>query len=121
MARVKKITCHKLPASSLLEVMVALVVMFTVFGISMGLYVNVVGSSQSLQKTKAMAELENIASDTRKKQEFIDAGIQRDGFKIEKTVKPYPGIPDALILHLKAINLDNKEIAELREIVIMEK
>jgi len=121
MARLKNALKHKIQASSLLEVMVALVVMFTVFAISMGLYVNVISSSASLQQTTAIARLETILKQTKAKQEYIDAHIQEEGFNIDKSVKAYPGYENLIVISLKATNLENKVLAEIKAIQIIGK
>jgi competence protein ComGF len=111
----------RLPASSLLEVMVALVVISAVFALSMGLYVNVTSSSYHLQQGKAFLELERLAAETKKEQKLVDENIVLPTFSIEKKIKEYSAQKGVLHLHLVARDAENKVLAELHQLVIIEK
>lgn len=121
MVRLKFPSAQRLKASSLLEVMVSLVIIFTVFGLATGLYTNVMRSSYTLPESMAQSELAKLAAETKKKHTYLDENITIGIFQIEKTVKPYPNVPFALEMHLVARKPENKVVAERKEILLEEK
>lgn len=115
-----KIRSYRLPASSLLEVMVALVVIFTVFGLATSLYVKITMSSYHLAQAKAMAELGKIAADTKLNQTFIDETFPLGSFTVQKTVKEYAAQPNLLEIRFEAKDVNNKVLGEKKQIVTIE-
>jgi hypothetical protein len=114
-----KVKCpQRLKASSLLEIMVALVVIFTVFAIATGLYTNVMRSSFGVQQTMAKSEVERLAQLAKAKQLFLDEHLTYPSFSVEKTVKPWGNGNEALVLHFIARNGENKVLSEYQEIVL---
>lgn len=107
----------KITASSLLEVVVALVVICVVLGLAMGVYSNVARASFSLQHTKATLELERVAQTTKMEAAYVDGTISSNGFLIERTILPFAQEPALAVLHLAIHSESNHLIAERKELI----
>ncbi len=104
-----------------MEVVVALVVIFMVFAVAMGIYANVMRASLGIQEALAKATVEQQAFLTKQTQAFVDQTIVVGHFTIEKTVKAYGGQSGVAEVHFVAKNEDNKILAEQTEILWTDK
>lgn len=109
----------KVKASTLIEVMVALIIVMISFGIAMAIYVNVTHSDNQTQKLKAQLLLNETAIKTTNENSFIDEKTEMDGISVIKTVSSYEGTPGLHLLFLEAFDVNAKKIAERKELVIV--
>jgi hypothetical protein len=107
----------KIPAASLFETIVALMIIMIVFGIAMTIYVNVMRNSSSLSELKASQKLEEIARDTKEKKSYFDEKFEDEGTIIEKKVSKYQGKEELLLIDIQAFDKENKRLAERKEII----
>ena len=110
----------RIKASSLLETIVALLVVMTVFGIAMTIYINVLRNSDSLSTLKAIQTLEQVAAETKTKRSYFDESFRVDEIMVEKSFIQYQHNEDLWLMDLKAIDPLNKTIATRKEILITE-
>ncbi|MDQ3192428.1 MAG: hypothetical protein M3Q58_12615 [Bacteroidota bacterium] len=109
----------KIKASTLIEVIVALIIVMISFGIAMAIYVNVTYSDNQIQKLKANLILNETAIKTTNENSFIDEKTEVDGISVVKTVHSYEGIQGLNLLLLEAFDVNMKKIAERKELVIV--
>lgn len=112
---------HKIKSASLLEVVVALVVIFAVFAIATSLYINVISSSANLQQSRLGFEIERLASETKRDQSWIDSKIEIGNYVVEKTVKPYQNRKGVVQLGFVARNANQKVVIDWKELYLMER
>ncbi len=110
---------RKLKASSLIEVMVALIIVMVCFGIAMIIYLNVSQSDRQLQRLKGKLILNEIAIKTKNENSYIDDKIEFESINVNKTINPYNGIPGISLLLLEAYDLNGNKIVERKELVIV--
>lgn len=77
----------RLRAGTLLETMIALVIIVTIFGIATMVLVRVTAGSASVRKLRAERILERYAEDTRRQGLFTDEERSLDSFIIRREVK----------------------------------
>lgn len=107
----------RVKASSLLETIVALMVIVLIFGIAMTIYGNVLKNSTSPAELKASQRLKEIAWETKRHKSYFDASYTEEGIEIEKTVSKYQGKEGIILLELKAIAPDSRKLAEYKELI----
>ncbi|MEN0052360.1 MAG: hypothetical protein AAGC65_01760 [Mucilaginibacter sp.] len=109
-----------LRASSLTEVVIAMVIIMLVFGIAMTIYANVIRLSLSVKKMRAQAALEEALSGAINTGKAENHTEQADGYRIEQTVQPYGTAPGLIVIQLTAIDDQQQPIAKLQQVLIHE-
>ncbi|WP_345954243.1 hypothetical protein [Mucilaginibacter sp. PAMB04168] len=112
-----KLGLKKLPASSILEVVVALVVILLVLSLSLTIYSNVMRQSLSARKLQAQFRLQEALVQL-KHDRSLDLPVQ-DGLVIEKTLAPYENNSRLTLVYLKAYDDTHRLLAETRQIIIL--
>lgn len=89
-------------ASTLLEVLVSLVIILTVFTISMVIFTNVVTSGFSLNRQRIYSKMENIITESVSTEDYENKEIAMEGTFYQKTVKAYPDAAELMMIHVQA-------------------
>lgn len=110
----------RLHASTILEVVVALVMIALVFGLAMTIFANVMRSSLSSREQRAQAILSGLLLDMAQQKNLENASFSVDSLRILQEVKPYEKAPDLLEVHLIASS-NGKNIAEARMVIHAQK
>lgn len=103
-------------AATLLEVIVAMVIILVVFVIATAIYTNVIRSSPTVkqQQGRALAEqmiaAEVLAKNWEERTEMLDSIV------LQKLVSPYPADPDLLVMTVVATER-GREIARTRRVI----
>ena len=108
----------KLKGSTLLEVVIAMVIIMLVFGIAMMIFANVTQSSLSLKKTRARALLNEIMLNAEKIKGNNTQSLAIDDFRIEQVVKNYNEDPNLTEIELTAYDENSATIASLHKVII---
>jgi len=106
----------KLKASTLLEVIVAMVVILIVFVLATGIYANVVRSSPSVKQQRVKAMISGVIDHSIATGDWKDEVIMVDSISLQKTAVPYQTYPDLLLLQVLAVE-GGKEIGKMKRIV----
>jgi Tfp pilus assembly protein PilV len=115
-----KIINRKIKASSILEVVVALVLAMIVFGISMMLFANVVRSGVSLQQLHGTLLLNDLYIRTRENKSFYDEEIKEGDNIIHKKVSKFKNMPQLVLLELEIVNPEDKKLSSRKDIILIE-
>lgn len=107
----------KIRATTLIEAIIAMLIIVIAYGIGLMIFMNVSKSASSGLKLKATLQLESVLSQTKKDAKYLDEEIETDNLKIEKTVTKYEGNKSLNVLHIRVLSKDNKLLAEHREII----
>jgi hypothetical protein len=114
------IILRKLKGATLMEVLVAIAIIMSVFTISTIVFLNVTGSSYTGDKLKASLLLNEISMETNKSKTFLDEEISKDDIVIKKTFDKYNNHPNLMILTITAFNSSQKLLSERKEIILIE-
>jgi len=106
---------RKIKGSTILEVIIAMVVIVVVFGIAMMIYSNVLRLSLSAKKLRAKAVLEDVLL---KAAAGENQTLTIGEFRIEQEIQSYNGNNNLLSVHLTAYDANQLKIAELRQVMI---
>lgn len=109
----------KAKSSSLLETIVAMVIIMVVFSISIMIYVNITSSTFSLQKIKTDLLLQRLSVTTLEKKTYFDETIEYEIITIDKQIQKYNDIDDILLMTLTAYNKQQDTIAQRKQLLLV--
>jgi hypothetical protein len=115
--KIKDIPQYRIPASSLLETVVASMVMMLVFGVGMMTYMNVVRSNTSLSDLQAAQQLDEVFYDTQKNKKYMDEQQVSSRLIITKRVTPYKNSDVLYCIYLQAEDPSGRILAKRTDIV----
>lgn len=116
MARLKKIN-KKLRASTLIEVLVAMVIIIVVYSIFLVMILNIKKSFNTTPRIAALLETENILFETKQKFLFINEDYKTENFLIKKTINQYMKCKELRELKFEVFDLNGKLILERQELI----
>lgn len=111
-----------LNASSLVEAVIAMVVIVIVFGIALVVITNVTRSSLSVTKATAQKVLDKAIADAERADELVpgQASLNIDGLTVEQQILPYWKNPALTEIRLAARNEKGDTILTMRKVLIDE-
>jgi Tfp pilus assembly major pilin PilA len=109
-----------LPASTLIEVVISLLIMAVVFGIAMNIFVKVAGSGYTFTKIRALQQLKSEAILTLSSHQYKQEVKEFNGFTINKTIQPYPTNANLIQLTITANDADGREIGVQKHLALVE-
>ncbi|PRY48078.1 hypothetical protein B0I27_11612 [Arcticibacter pallidicorallinus] len=111
-----KIATAKVSGSTLIEVVIATVIILVVFTLAIGIFTKVTQSGYSVSRTLAHQQMESIIDQSIRNQDYEDEVLEADSINYEKIVVLYSGYDDLLLLQVEASQGTTK-IGKLRKIV----
>ncbi len=108
-------------ASTLLETLVAMVIIMLCFSIGTMVYVNVITSENMVQKVHANIVLQNLALKIKNENEFLDSEMEMDDFFIKRKINNYQFSDNLIHLSLLAYQKNGKLVASHNEIILVNK
>jgi hypothetical protein len=108
----------KLKASSLLETIVSMVILLTVFSISIVVIQNVLRTASIGAKTNSYFILQEEFLETVKKKKYFSEEIQTPQFKISREVHDSVLSDSLLVIELKAMDEKGLVLSSMRETVL---
>lgn len=113
---------NMLNGSTLVETLVAMIIVMLAFGLGLMIYLNVIQSSGAHQKLNAQLKMNRIAIEARDKNLLLDEEYPSETLKIIKTIEPYDeALPGKLkVLKIEAFDAGGKKIGERKELIIAE-
>ncbi|MDB5122340.1 MAG: hypothetical protein JWP94_469 [Mucilaginibacter sp.] len=108
----------KLNGSTILEVVVAMVIIVIVFGIAMMIFNNVVRMSLSAKKIRAQAILKETLQAAEQRSAVSGQSVTVGEFRIEEDVRPYNNEAYLSDIHLTAYDANAEKITELEKVII---
>lgn len=107
----------KIKAATLIESLIAMVIVMLCFGIAITVYVNVISSGNQAQKLRSRLLLKKIAVETKQSRVFLDEKITLDEVVVQKKITPYNGMKNLVQMNLKAYSNTEKLLSEYNELV----
>jgi len=105
-------------ASTIMEVLIAMILIIAVFGIAMMIFTNVLNSSLSVKKIRAQAILQEALITAEKADNNVSQSISVDDFRIEQEIKPYNDNAALIDVRLTAFDQNQQKIAELEKVIL---
>ncbi|TKC09084.1 PulJ/GspJ family protein [Pedobacter frigoris] len=113
MAQLKR---SQVKAATLLEVIVAMVIIMIVFVIATAIYTNVIGSSPSLKQQQGRAVAAAVIKQSIAEQNWKDETVMLDSIVLQKSVVQYKTYDDLVMVTVVASE-HGKEIGRSRQVV----
>jgi Tfp pilus assembly protein PilV len=107
----------KYSASTLPEVLIAIVILSFTSALGTSIYLNIQKSTQPFQKLKAADIATYYMKESEQKHDYFDKSFNEDGFTIKKTVSHSDIYPDCLILKVSVSTKEEKKICEIQKMV----
>ncbi len=112
---------RKIKGSTLLETLIAIVLILVCFSIATMVLVNIMQSDNGRQKLHAQLELEALYIKSLEEKDFISATIGYDDFKVEKNFEPYHDSPFLYLAKFTATSPAGQPLAEMKRLILIEK
>ena len=112
---------QRLKASTIVETLMAIVLISIAFGVGMLVYLNTMSNIPIVREQQVNIALQEVARLTQKEERYINETITHKKFIIERKVKPYPMNRDVYHLHLLAYDTDETIIGEHQELIYIPK
>lgn len=106
-----------LKASTLIEVIIAMVILLVIYSMVIITFLNFSGQSNSSIKIQATLLIENVSNTAKSTFRFIDDEFSFDNITIRQSILPYKGMDDLKILKLEAISNSGKTIVSKNELI----
>lgn len=107
----------KIQASTLIEVITAMIIIMIIFGIAMMIFTNINTTSNTKLKLFAGMHIDKVYEETIKENSFFDEDYQVESIKIEKKIMPYKNNDNIIILQFIAFDNKGKELLNKKELV----
>ena len=107
----------KYAASTLIEALVAMVIIVFMSGISVMIFLNIDKSGYNRLRTEAIFQINNILIASKKDKIFIDEEYQLDNMIIKKSILPFERISNLKILQVEAQTKSGKFLLSKRELI----
>ena len=111
---------QRLKASTLMESLIAMVIMVVCLGVATMIYTNVLSSDKQRNQLKAMFLANEEAGKTKAEKNFLDSEIQAGDWIIKKTVAKYEQTENLYKLSLTVLDRNKKIIVTRNELIPVE-
>ncbi len=108
----------KINASTLVEVIVAMVIISSVFILSLAVFLNIGKNSNNSLKIKAALVSEDVMVYTRQNNLFVNENISMDNLDIIKEVRQYKSYKDMVLVTVEVKDKRGKSLVVKKELMI---
>lgn len=110
----------KLSGNTLIETIVAMVIIIFCTTLAALIYLNVLSSQNTAQKLRAFYISKEVVLQSVSGKDFLDAAFKKDGLQVDKSCKPYKENSDLICIRVILKDEDGRKLWEQNEIVINE-
>ena len=110
----------KVAGSTILEVVVAMVIIIIVFSTAMVIYANVIKLSLSTKKLRAQAILQELLLQAAQTKNNREQSSQVGEFRIEQQIKPLENESELCEIRLTAFDNNQEQVAQAQQVIINE-
>ncbi|HEY0056918.1 MAG TPA: hypothetical protein VGB63_16325 [Pedobacter sp.] len=111
-----KLVLNRVPASTLLEVIISMVVMMAVFTVAIAIFTKVTQSGYSSSKVEAQQQMQIVMQESIENRDWQNGVLVVDSIEYTKRVSNYTGYADLFLVTLEAKQQD-KALGNLIRIV----
>ena len=106
-----------IPASTVLEVVISMIIIIVVFGIGMMIFSNVSRLSLSGRKIKAQAILQDALFEAERSTERGNKTLTVDELTVKQEVTAFENEPSLSVITLTAFDPNHEQIAQLKRVI----
>jgi len=110
----------KINSSTLVETIMAMLIVTMVFSIASVVMVNISKNSNNSLKTKAYIFTNDIWVKTHSEKQYIDQDFKLDNILVKRTILEYNNSSELFKLTISAYNMQNHKLFEKNELIIIE-
>jgi len=110
----------KLKASTIIEVITAMVIILTCLGIAMTIFTNMSRDVNDELKILAEIRVHTFAAETKKNNDYTDVTQDFDNIRIQRSILLYPKKSRLRVLFIEAFTPDGKKITDYKEIIVID-
>lgn len=111
---------HQLKAATLMESLIAMIIIVVCFGVATMIYNNVLDSDKQRQQLKAILLLNKKAFQIKNEKNFVDGEEQHGEWAIKRTIEHYEQSENLYLLKLLVTDKEQNKIATRNELIIIE-
>jgi competence protein ComGC len=108
---------RKIQGSTLIESIVAMVIITVSFGVALLILSNISGKNNPQLKFKAYSEAQNTINNSIITSNFIDEDWQKEGLYIEKLILPYHEYEGLRVIEVKVFNNSGKLLIDRKDLI----
>jgi hypothetical protein len=108
---------YKARGATLMEALVAIIVVMLGFVMGTMIYVNVMDSDKGFKKLEAASMVREIVAQTKSGDDFIEGKVTKDSITVVKSVVSYPNVPSLMILSVDAFDIKGYKLCTYNEII----
>ncbi|MFA6083771.1 hypothetical protein [Mucilaginibacter sp.] len=109
---------RRVKASGILEVVIAMVIMVSVFGIALMIFSKVMRASLSVKKIRAQALAEQVLLRAETQSTFTDTAFLSDDLRVERSALPYSESDELVQIRVIALDPNKDTVATARKILL---
>ena len=110
----------RVKASSLIESLIAMVIIVVCFSIAVMIYVSIMDSDQQRKKMKAILWMNEEVIKIKRSANYIDNEINAKGWTLKKTVEQFEGTENVFVISLAVKDKEGETIAKRNELIPMD-
>ena len=110
---------NHLKASSLIEVVVAMVILSVTFTVCLMVFNNITRSTYSLRQMKYSLILQNLKLKTEQEKSYFDEVISEENEIVYKKVSHYNNRENLILLEFEVVDAGNEVIAERKDLIYL--
>lgn len=111
---------QKIKAATLMESLIAMVIIVLCLGVGTMIYTNVLNSDKQRLQLKAIGALNRLAEQVKAEKNYLDSEAQLNGWNIKKTVNKYNQTENLYQLSITAFDTAGHFIAIRNELITIE-
>ncbi|HTC00444.1 MAG TPA: hypothetical protein VK705_07160 [Ferruginibacter sp.] len=108
---------YRLRGNTILETIVALVIIITIFGTATTLFVKVAASSTSMQKLTAENILKTYAIKTEEQKLFFTDEEEINGYRVKREVTAMDNLKNMTMIHFYIFDQNNKLLSDWQQLI----
>jgi hypothetical protein len=111
----------RLPGKTLVEVIVAMLIIVFMSAISSTVYVRVLGKTSNEKDIRLHQLAEDIAYTAVMEKRFFSEQIERDNLKVTKSFKAYKGLEDIVEMNIEITDGEDRHVLARTELIKIKK
>jgi hypothetical protein len=108
----------RLKASTMIETIVAMVIILTCAGIGLSLFSDIARDVNDQIRIEAEIRVNSMATETKLKRDFTELSVETENLHLQRTVSEYSKESPVMILFIEAYSLSGKKVCEYKELIV---
>jgi Tfp pilus assembly protein PilV len=111
---------QKVAASTLVEVIVAMVIASISFLLAAGFFWQIAVGSFYRKPMKAEQLAVSLLNQTMAEEAFVSGAVENEVYRVERIVEAYRNTPSLLLVHIRVLTTDDRILSEAKQLVYVE-